>query len=100
MTGEDLIALEATVSRFMTNAMTDWFADGKRHTFDAVQLAVSAPPEFRGTTMTIYFPERVQQGSLWQTPNRKIRFSIQRSLLTENRTLFDGAISNLEELAP
>jgi hypothetical protein len=93
----DMVEVEAVVNGFIPNAMRDEFESGVSSSFDATQLQILAPAQWRGNKLTIYHSESPTLTSPWREINRKLRFSIREDDLKADHFLFDGAIRNLHD---
>jgi hypothetical protein len=92
----DTIAVEAVVKEFRPNAMHDNFGSGGFAWYDATQLEILAPAQWRGTKLTIYHSESPEVTSPWRELDRTLRFSISEDDLKGESVLFDGAVTNLQ----
>lgn len=98
MRTEDTITIEAKVARFVRNAMWDDFQSGRSASYDSVELLVALPAELRGRVLRIYLSPDAKCCKILCQPGRQVRFTIERIYLAEDRTLFEGALSDLAEI--
>jgi hypothetical protein len=99
---------EATVVQYTPRAMHDTYDDGRITSFDAVELRLSAPREWQGTSLVVYCtPSRTK--SVFRTVGARCSFEIERGYLVGQATdpktgvkttecPFEGALVNLKEL--
>ena len=90
-----MIEIEAVVTKFIPNAMSDYYDSGDFVVYDATVLEILAPAHFRGKKLTIFHNEPVAPDSPWREINRKLRFSIEEEYLNSDNLLFDGALHHL-----
>jgi hypothetical protein len=92
----DTIEVEAIVRKFTPNAMHDNFGSAGFAWYDATQLEILAPAQWRGTRLVIHHSYSPEATSPWREIDRKLRFSISEDDLTGESVLFDGAVTNLQ----
>lgn len=92
----DTIEVDAVVTKFTPNAMHDNFGSGGFAWYDATQVEILAPAQWRGTKLTIHHSESPELPSPWREIDRKLRFSISEDDLKGESVLFDGAVTNLQ----
>ena len=90
-----IIEIEAVVTKFIPNAMSDYYDSGDFVVYDATVLEILAPAHLRGNELTIFHNEAVPPHSPWRDINRKLWFSIEEEYLTSGNLIFDGALQNL-----
>jgi hypothetical protein len=98
MADTDWIVVEAVVRTVRANAMLDHFASGTSDQYDCSELEVFLPGSFKGQKLAILYPSSLARSSPLRKINQRLRFSLQKSDLAADRTLFDGALCNLSEL--
>ena len=98
MPDNDWIVVEAVVKTVRTNAMLDHFAGGASDQYDCSELEVSLPSSFRSRKLAIFYSSGLARSSPLAKVNQRLRFSIQKTELVADRTLFDGALCDLLEL--
>jgi len=92
----DRIEVEAIVRKFTPNAMHDNFGSGGFAWYDATQLEILVPAQWRGTKLTIYHSESPELTSPWRDIDHKLRFTMSEDDLKGESVLFDGAVTNLQ----
>lgn len=91
----DTVEVEAEVRTFTPNAFHDNF--GSRFaSYDATELEVLEPAQWRGTRVRIHHTTSPEAASPWREIGRRLRFSIGEDDLKGNNVLFDGAVTNLQ----
>ena len=96
---------EATVVGFVPQAMHEDYSDGRWAAFDAVELMITAPQEWQGTQLVIYFTAGYTD-TLLQTGGTRCAFTIDREYIAgqsvdaetgriTSHTLFEGALVDL-----
>ncbi len=104
------INAEATVVRYVPEAMHEDYSDGRWATFDAVEFIITAPQEWQGTQLIVYFTPGCTN-TLFQTVGTGCAFTIDREYLlgqsvdpktgrSISRTPFEGALSGLRIIKP
>jgi hypothetical protein len=107
--GDDRIQAEATVIEFVSQALRETYTDGRWAVFDAVELRLTAPPEWRGAKFVVHCSPG-NTNVLLQTPGTRCAFRIAQQYLPAqsvnpdaeapaSHQVFDGAIESLR-LAP
>jgi hypothetical protein len=94
------IEIEAQVTEYMPNAMTDHFEDNRFAAFDAAILRVLRP-ESANPQMIIYLPQPTAANGPWHRVGSKVIFKIAPEMLAPGTVTFVGAIHDLrvEEVA-
>jgi hypothetical protein len=102
------VKAEATVVQYTPRAVHDTYDDGRCETFDAVELRLTAPRKWQGTSLRVYCTPG-KTNSLLSTVGAQCSFEIEREYLagpaTDPKTgakttecPFEGALVNLKEL--
>ena len=99
---DDRIEIIALLSAFKSCAMEDTFDDGSFAVYDATELRIRSPLDYKDQLIWIYHTSEVAPDSLWRKQDQSIRFLIEKKVLErliarESTVLFSGA---LRDLAP
>jgi len=89
-----LIQVTAVIVNYTPNAMHDSFNEGYFDFYDATEIQILVPKALSGLERSIYHSNKVPQDKLWRTIGQRIDFNIDKAVLVNEITLFDGAVSN------
>jgi len=92
-----VIDVRARVSGYMPNAMRDHFDSGAFASYDASELELLSPDHLRGNHLTIYHTGNLPAASSWREVGKELRFSIKEDDLAPGNTIFDGALSDVQD---
>jgi hypothetical protein len=103
----NMVKAEATVVRYIPQAMHESYDDGRNVTFDAVELRLTAPQEWLGSNLVVHFTSG-NTNPLFRRVGARCTFAIKRTYLIGQSinpktgrittdSPFEGALENLKE---
>jgi hypothetical protein len=97
-TGRDMgrwIEVEASVKRYVPDAMRDEFGAGGFSVFDATVLEVRSPAPYARRELRVFHDSPVAEGSMWRRSSGTLSFEIEEDHLRGGVVVFSGAVRNL-----
>ena len=97
---DDRIEIIARILEYKSCAMEDTFDDGSFAVYDATELRIRYPLDYKDQLIWIYHTSEVAPDSRWRKQDQSIRFFIEKKILDrfiagESTVLFSGAVRDL-----
>lgn len=91
----DVILIKGVVGEYISNASHDNFADNSFGSYNAVQILLSEPHQFKNKQLTVFL-EQEKENPIWKKKGSIVSFSLNKSLLDSDLKVFDGALENIK----
>lgn len=90
------IHINATVIRYIQNAMHDNLDGGAFVSYDASEILILEPKSLKGEIKMVYHPLNKQISDLWKKKDTKLSFLIKEIILNNNYLIMSTGLEEIQ----